>query len=78
MAQGRSTKTISMKWIRTRRLSIKKSLSYAGCKSWQGKGSRLHFHQQPEVNYLPRFSPQLIPLERYTLSVYRAGEIDLL
>jgi len=35
-------------------------------------------HQQPEVNYLPRFSPQLISLERYTLSVYRAGQIDLL
>ena len=35
------------------------------------------FHQQPEVNYFPRFSPQLISLERYTLSVYRAGEIDL-
>ena len=34
-------------------------------------------HQQPEVNYLPRFSPQLISLERYTLSVYRAGEIGL-
>ena len=34
-------------------------------------------HQQPEVNYLPRFSPQLISLERYTLSVYRTGEIDL-
>ena len=34
-------------------------------------------HQQPEVNYLPRFSPRLISLERYTLSVYRAGEIDL-
>ena len=34
-------------------------------------------HQQPEVNYLPRFSPQLISLERYTLSVYLAGEIDL-
>ena len=34
-------------------------------------------HQQPEVTYLPRFSPQLISLERYTLSVYRAGEIDL-
>jgi hypothetical protein len=29
------------------------------------------------VNYLPRFSPQLISLERYTLSVYRIGEIDL-
>ena len=34
-------------------------------------------HQQPEVNYLHRFSPQLISLERYTLSVYRAGEIEL-
>ena len=34
-------------------------------------------HQQPEENHLPRFSPQLISLERYTLSVYRAGEIDL-
>ena len=33
-------------------------------------------HQQPDVNYLPRFSPQLISLERYTLSVYRAGGID--
>jgi len=29
------------------------------------------------LNYLPRFSPQLISLERYALSVYRAGEIDL-
>jgi len=37
----------------------------------------LAIHQQPEVNDLPRFSPQLISLERYTLSVYRAGEIDL-
>ena len=37
----------------------------------------MHSHQQPEVNYLPRFSPRLISLERYTLSVYRAGEIDL-
>ena len=36
-----------------------------------------HNHQQPEVNYLPRSSPQLISLERYTLSVYPAGEIDL-
>ena len=34
-------------------------------------------HQQLEVTCLPRFSPQLISLERYTLSVYRAGEIDL-
>ena len=34
-------------------------------------------HQQPEVNYLPRFSSRLISLERYTLSVYRAGEMDL-
>ena len=37
----------------------------------------LSSHQQPEVNYLPRFGPQLISLERYTLSVTRAGEIDL-
>ena len=34
-------------------------------------------HQQPEVNYLPRFSPQLSSLERKMLSIYRAGEIDL-
>ena len=34
-------------------------------------------HQQPEVNFLPRFSPQLMSLERYTLSVCRAGRIDL-
>ena len=34
-------------------------------------------HQQPEVNYLPRFSPQLISPAMYTLSVYIAGEIDL-
>ena len=33
--------------------------------------------QQPEVSYLPRFSPQLISLEWYMLSVYHAGEIDL-
>ena len=38
----------------------------------------MHHHQQPEVNYLPRFSPHLISLERYTLRVYRAGEFDLL
>ena len=31
-------------------------------------------HQQPAVNCLPRFSPQLISLERY---MNRAGEIDL-
>ena len=37
----------------------------------------IQVHQQPEVNYLPRFSPQLISPARYTLSVYRAGEIDL-
>ena len=41
------------------------------------KRTQQYSHQQPEVNYLPRFSPQLISLERYTLSVYRAGEIDL-
>ena len=35
-------------------------------------------HLQPEVNYLPRFSPQLISLEEYTLRVYFPGEIDLL
>ena len=35
-------------------------------------------HQQPEVNYLPRFGPQLISLEEYTLSVYFSGEIDVL
>ena len=34
-------------------------------------------HQQPEVNYLPRFSPTLMSFDRYTLSVYRTGEIDL-
>ena len=34
-------------------------------------------HQQPDVNSLPRFSSQLISLERYTLSVYGEGEIDL-
>ena len=39
--------------------------------------ARLWFHQQPEVNYLPRFSPQLISLERYTLSVYRTGGIEI-
>ena len=33
-------------------------------------------HQEPEVNYLSHFGP-LIFLERYTLSVYRAGEINL-
>jgi hypothetical protein len=26
-------------------------------------GTDAAFHQQPEVNYLPRFSPQLISLE---------------
>ena len=36
--------------------------------------SHTPIHQQPEVNYLPRFSPRLISLE---LCVYRAGEIDL-
>ena len=41
-----------------------------------GKDTRRH--QQPEVNYLPRFSPQLISLEEQTLRVYFSGEIDLL
>ena len=36
------------------------------------------YHQQPEVNCLPRFSPQLISPAMYTLSVYIAGGIDLL
>ena len=45
--------------------------------SWSRIGCLDPLHQQPEVNYLPRFSPQLISLERYTLSVYGAGEIDL-
>jgi hypothetical protein len=35
-------------------------------------------HQQPEVNYLPRFGPQLISLEEQTLRVYSSGETDLL
>ena len=35
------------------------------------------YHQQPDVNYLPRSSPQLISLERSMLSIYCAGEIDL-
>ena len=34
-------------------------------------------HQQPEVNYLPRFSPLLICLERLPLRGDRSGEIDL-
>ena len=34
-------------------------------------------HQQPEVNYLPRFSPLLICLERSPLRVDRSREIDL-
>ena len=46
-------------------------------KDFHPKARTRSCHQQPEVNYLPRFSPQLISLERYTLSVYRAGEIDL-
>jgi hypothetical protein len=31
-----------------------------------------------EVNYLPRFRPQLISLEEKTLRVYFSGDIDLL
>ena len=34
-------------------------------------------HQQPEVNYLPRFSPLLICLERSPLRGDRSREIDL-
>ena len=36
------------------------------------------YHPQPDVKYLPLFSPQLISPAMYTLSVYIAGEIDLL
>ena len=36
------------------------------------------FHQQPEVNYLPRFSPQLISLEYRSLRLQYSREIDLL
>ena len=35
-------------------------------------------HQQPEVNYLPRFSPQLISLEYSSLRLQYSREIDLL
>jgi len=35
-------------------------------------------HQQPEVNYLPRFGPQLICLERSPLRGDHSREIDLL
>jgi hypothetical protein len=63
MAQCRSTAIIEMiKWIRTSRLSIKKCLS---C------------HQQPEVKYLPRFSPLLIRLEGSPLRGDRSREIEL-
>ena len=34
-------------------------------------------HQQPEVNYLPRFSPLLICLERSPLRGDRSRQIDL-
>ena len=40
--------------------------------------SLLYIHQQPGVNYLPRFGPQLISLEEETLRVYFSGEINLL
>ena len=35
-------------------------------------------HQKPEVNYLPRFGPQLICLERSPLRGDHSREIDLL
>jgi hypothetical protein len=35
-------------------------------------------HQQPEVNYLPRFGLQLISLERSPCEGYHAREIDFL
>ena len=35
------------------------------------------YHQQPEVNYLPRFSPLWICLERSPLRVDRSRQIDL-
>ena len=35
-------------------------------------------HQQPEVNYLPRFSPQLIFLEYRSLRLQYSREIDYL
>ena len=34
-------------------------------------------HQQPQVEVFTPFQPSVDSLERYTLSVYRAGEIDL-
>ena len=39
---------------------------------------RRRFHQQPEVNYLPRFSPQLISLESCSLRLQYSRKIDLL
>ena len=38
----------------------------------------VYCYQQPEVNYVPHFSPQLISLEYSTLRVQFSGEIDLL
>ena len=35
-------------------------------------------HQQPEVNYLPRFGPQLISLEECSLRLHSPRGIDLL
>ena len=37
---------------------------------------RMSYHQQSEVNYLPRFSPLLICLERSPLRGDRSREID--
>ena len=39
---------------------------------------RRETHQQPEVNYLPRFSLQLNTLEESSLRLYYSREIDLL
>jgi hypothetical protein len=39
-------------------------------------GTNSDSHQQPDVNYLPRFSPLLICLERSPLRGDRSREID--
>jgi len=56
---------------------IRCSEAHSGGTQHRRNAKIVAYHQQPEVNYLPRFSPQVISLERYTQSVYRAGEIDL-
>ena len=78
-----------LKWPGSKGVDLSKtSWRAVPCESWRGlefvtcRADRwfttcASLHQQPEVNFLPRFGPQLISLEECSLRLHYSREIDL-